>query len=235
MSTPEPRPAPALHLGGGYEVKPVIREWHTLSPDEQQTEWADLVDWVIWIHDLYELSREERLPLCWPRHPGLVEELRSLKVWREAVYGTPDAPAHTARSWHGELRQTIAATASFWAPSCRAGHTDAAVLTDAHPELAKAWHEAGPPATPGRPTVTGPTAGAREISDAAMADALANGRAMVHSKGMPFYTNIDGTWWTRADDSTTWLRCTDPAHHAHLDTTAARMRAAEAARDNLNL
>ena len=39
---------------------PQIREWHAMTADEQAAEWAALVEWVIWIHDLYELSREER-------------------------------------------------------------------------------------------------------------------------------------------------------------------------------
>lgn len=71
-------------------VRP-IREWHALTLEEQSAEWTALVGWVTWIHDLYELSREERLPLCWPQHPGLVEELRSLKIWRDVLYTSRDS------------------------------------------------------------------------------------------------------------------------------------------------
>ena len=130
MTRPNLSPFPLSSNGFGHSPPPVdgpaaavplIREWHTMSAVEQAAEWAELVAWVVWIHDLYELAKEERLPLCWPRHPGLVEELRSLKVWRTAIYDSPEAMSapHTARSWHGELRQTIAAAMSFWAPGRR--------------------------------------------------------------------------------------------------------------------
>ncbi|MFK3983055.1 hypothetical protein ACI2K4_22095 [Micromonospora sp. NPDC050397] len=207
-----------------------------MTADEQVAEWKALVEWVVWIHDLYELSREERLPLCWPQHPGLVEEFRSLKAWRNAIYNSPDAAAaaHTARSWHGELRQTIAAITSFWAPTCRAGHKDATVLSEAHPDLAERWQRVGPPLMNSSPTAEPGAAISDEISDQDMTTALKAGHAQPHSRSMPYYTRLDGTWWTRSTDGTTWLRCTDPAHHAQLDDTSARMRAADTARDQLD-
>jgi hypothetical protein len=216
-------------------AKPLIREWHDMSADEQHAEWAALVDWVIWIHDLYELSKEERLPLCWTRHPGLIEELRSLKAWRDTIYDSPQsaAVAHTARSWHGELRQTIAAATTFWAPTCRAGHTDAEPLNRAQPDAAQQWRSATAPTVTSSPRRAGHSGG-NEISDADMAAAFAAGQARPHSRGMPYYAHLNGSWWTRASDAFTWLRCTDPVHHAHLDATSARLRAAEAAHDEIN-
>ncbi|WP_020525230.1 hypothetical protein [Catelliglobosispora koreensis] len=217
---------------------PLIREWHAMTRDEQATEWQALVEWVIWIHDLYELSREERLPLCWPNHPGLVEELRALKAWRQVIYTAPEnaTAGHTARSWHGELRQTIAACAGFWAPSCRSGHTDAALLTDLPGEHPRAWLETGPPLMASAPApTTAPSAtaeGGLGMSASAMAAALEAGRAVVHSSSLPIYAQLDGTWWTRTPDDT-WLPCTDPQHQAHLDSTAAAMRAADTQLDEL--
>jgi hypothetical protein len=164
----DPSPRPALMTASDSVGTPVLlREWHTMTDEQRQAEWSALVAWVIWIHDLYELSREERLPLCWPRHPGLVEEVRSLKAWRQAIYDTPDAAGapHTARSWHGELRQTIAAAATFWAPACRAGHTDAQPLATPH---TRTWPTSGsaprrrswPPRQPRTP-VPGPRSAMR--------------------------------------------------------------------------
>lgn len=213
---------------------PLIREWHAMTPDEQNTEWKALVEWVIWIHDLYELSREERLPLCWAQHPGLVEELRSLKAWREVIYSSPEngTAAHTARSWHGELRQTIAAASMFWAPSCRAGHTDAHQLADVDADLGQRWLAPGPPVMSSAPSPTsirpGTAVGPREMSHADMTAALTSGRAQIHSQANPFYAQLDGSWWTHSSDGTTWQPCLDPNHQAHLDDSAARMRAADA-------
>ncbi|WP_433117856.1 hypothetical protein [Micromonospora sp. CA-246542] len=214
-------------------VRP-IREWHVLTLEEQAAEWTALVSWVTWIHDLYELSREERLPLCWPQHPGLVEELRSLKFWRDVIYTSRDsAAAHSPRSWHGELRQTLAAAGNFWAPTCRAGHTSAALLSEAHPDLAQRWQTHGPPLMASSPAL-GPARGLPDtIADAEMATALDQGEARPHSRNMPYYAHLAGAWWTRSSDGATWLRCTDPNHHAHLDDTSARMRAADTVRDQL--
>jgi hypothetical protein len=236
MTTPATTPTTQPQL-----PPPLIREWHAMTPADQQNEWQVLVEWVIWIHDLYELSREERLPLCWPQHPGLIEELRALKVWRTVIYTSPEngTAAHTARSWHGELRQTIAAAGSFWAPSCRSGHTDAVSLadTDRGEERARTWLETGPPvmASAPAPEASRPSvaAGRTEMSTAGMTAAIEAGRAVVHSRANPFYAQLDGTWWTRSNDGNTWQPCADPQHQAHLDATAAAMRAADASLDQL--
>jgi hypothetical protein len=213
-----------------------LREWHAMSDTERAVAWAALVDWVIWIHDLYELSREERLPLCWPRHPGLVEELRSLKTWRDALYSGHDrgSSPHAARSWHGELRQSIAAAGTFWAPACRAGHTDAVPLRQAHPHLAERWHDTGPPVMGSCVPNTGTPDDPTEIDANEMAEALTRGDAQQHSSLMPHYVQWGGAWWTRTEDGRAWLRCVDPAHHAQLDETSVRMRAADTARDRLH-
>lgn len=70
------------------------------------------------------------------------------------------------------------------------------------------------------------------IADAEMASALDQGEARPHSRSMPYYAHLAGAWWTRSSDGA-WLRCTDPDHHAHLDETSARMRAADTVRDQL--
>jgi hypothetical protein len=46
-----------------------LAEWHDMTPG-QQAAWAELRAWVAWLHDRYELGTEDRLPRCWPRHPG---------------------------------------------------------------------------------------------------------------------------------------------------------------------
>src|SRR3954451_1713060 len=78
------RPTRASGMG---ENRNRLSEWHRMSPAERRSAWAALVDWVIWLHDRYELGIEERLPGCWAEHPGLIEELWALKTWREEIYG----------------------------------------------------------------------------------------------------------------------------------------------------
>ncbi|WP_412749627.1 hypothetical protein [Krasilnikovia sp. M28-CT-15] len=236
-------PAAPEGQAGLDQARPLILEWHSLDAGEQAAEWRALADWVIWIHDLYELSREERLPLCWPQHPGLVEELRSLKAWREHLYDTPGTAGtpHAARSWHGELRQTITAALNFWAPGCRAGHTDADLLTDAAPELAEQWRSHQPPVMTSAPRparapaqARPPSAGGKTadtVSSADMDQALDAGTACLHSDAMPYYARYQQAWWTRSGDATRWDRCHDLAHAAHLDRTSRQLAAADAAAD----
>jgi hypothetical protein len=201
-----------------------------MTPIEQRMEWAALVNWVIWLHDQFELSREERLPLCWTRHPGLVEELRSLKAWRETIYDTPEAigAPHTIRSWHGELRQTITAAMTFWAKGCRAGHRGGEPLSTAYPDLANQWRETPPPVAPtGMPL--------RQSIDHPDLTALVQAGA-AHRPDPVFGTAVSfaGTWWEQRRDRQPWTRVVDPTHHANLDDAQTRLSKADEATTTLN-
>ncbi|GIE86833.1 hypothetical protein [Actinoplanes regularis] len=239
MTTPQTGPAgPAGADSANPEAGiPLIREWHTMTADEQAAAWTDLIAWVAWIHDLYELSREERLPLCWPQHPGLVEELRGLKAWRDLIYDNPEAASapHTARSWHGELRQTVAAAIGFWAPGCRTGHRDAVLLADAQPDRREKWLAAGPPmmaSAPKAAAVAVPAVRPEVISTEDMFAALKAGTAVRHSRSVPHYIRYENAWWTRGKGGTDWLRCHDE-QGAFLDRTSQRLSGADAAHDRI--
>jgi hypothetical protein len=125
-----PRPLPhALRHGprtgttrptrtGRRKPAPQIRrlaEWHHMSPGERHVAWSQLRAWVTWLHDRYELGIDDRLPRCWPQHPGLVEELWALKAWREEIYEASQPSGQAARYWHTELRQVIHAATNFYA------------------------------------------------------------------------------------------------------------------------
>ena len=72
--------------------------WRTLSPHAAETLWRDLAEWVGWLRGRYPLAR--RIPLCWWRHPELVEEMTALWLaWREA-YVEKGAPLTAAADWH---------------------------------------------------------------------------------------------------------------------------------------
>ena len=92
------------------------------DPGEETATWAELRAWVTWLYDRYELSVEDRLPRCWARHPGLVEELYALKAWRQEIYSGGQPSGQAARYWHAELRQVLHAAATQYALGCRTGH-----------------------------------------------------------------------------------------------------------------
>lgn len=185
-------------------------EWHTMTPVQQRANWGDLVAWVIWLHDRYELSQEEKLPICWAQHPGLIEELWALRTWRQEIYTTTIGGAvagggafgQAARYWHGELRQVLHAASTQYAAGCRAAHRSATSLTDLDPDLHTRWQDADPltgiPTTllnPPKPAGAGP---GLVIGGRVLREALHHGRARLLSETVADYIHYDGTWWTPA-------------------------------------
>ncbi len=126
---PAPTPLPRAIRTGRRPRQPRgsgIPEWHSLSVPDRELAWDRMIDWVVWLHDRYELSIEERLPPCWPDHPGIVEELWALMIWRTEIYNrAARAAGDMAHSWHRELRAFIEVTVPFYARACRAGHRSA--------------------------------------------------------------------------------------------------------------
>jgi hypothetical protein len=99
---------------------PVV--WHQLNPYETTRTWQALADWVGWLRGRYPLAN--RVPLCWWRHPELVEELTALWLaWREA-YIDKGAPLTGGADWHGrwlpEFLRRIGA--GGWNLACEANH-----------------------------------------------------------------------------------------------------------------
>ena len=215
-----------------------VVEDHHLDPAAQAQAWQELVDWVIWLHDAYELSAEERLPECWPAHPGLVGELAALKAWRTEIYLPPPDPTGRgvtvattgnggpARAWHTELRNVLTAAATVYAPGCRAGHRAAPRLLTGDTDVRATWlaqppalvlpHGTTPPATPSGGSPGGP----HTISGTDMNRALRQGQPRSLGPGLPGYAHHDGTWWVHDPDGT-WLAVTDRALTVRLDQAVA--------------
>ena len=98
--------------------------WHTLSTDDAEKLWEALADWVGWLRGRYPLARQ--VPLCWWRHPELVEELTALWLaWREA-YTEKGAPLTAAADWHGrwlpEFLRRVGA--GGWNIACEGEHKE---------------------------------------------------------------------------------------------------------------
>lgn len=106
--------------GKGAGSRPVV--WSRLTPHEKATTWRALAEWVGWLRGRYPLARQ--VPLCWWRHPELVEELTALWLaWRDA-YVEKGAPLAAGADWHGrwlpELLRRIGA--GGWNVACEGEH-----------------------------------------------------------------------------------------------------------------
>jgi hypothetical protein len=195
-----------------------LAEWHDMTPGERLTAWAGLRAWVMWLHDRYELGTEERLPRCWARHPGLVEELSALKAWREEIYTAPQPSGQAARYWHAELRQVLHAAATMYAAGCRTGHRASPASAAADQTLRKQWAAASPLAG-----IPGTELAARHtrhddgwLSHPAMAAAIDAGQARSPVPGLPDVLLCAGRWWIPA--SAGWVQVADPGDAIRLNT-----------------
>jgi len=216
----------------GQPARQGLVEWHDMSPSERAANWAKLCTWVTWLYDRYELSVESRLPECWADHPGMIEELWALMVWRMEIYGSEQPAGQAARYWHTELRVVTANAASYYASNCRTGHRKSYATAADNPEMQKRWNEADP--TVGIPVDMFPTqhSSAEEqpgaMTSAAMREALASGSAKVLSPSIPEYARLNGSWWLDAGEDS-WVLVTDSDFAEKLDASAEAMAAATAA------
>jgi hypothetical protein len=200
-----------------------------MSPGERHVAWSQLRAWVTWLHDRYELGIEDRLPRCWPQHPGLVEELWALKAWREEIYEASQPSGQAARYWHTELRQVIHAATTFYAAGCRTGHRSARDPAADNARLQQRWAAASP--LTGIPAADLAASWQRNdprqwLSPAAMAGALDNGRAQELSTALPDYIRCDGSWWRPGAGG--WTRVTDTTLTTRLDSWATQLAQADA-------
>lgn len=211
IRTRPPRRVATEHAAPAAPEPGRFTEWHDMSPGEQLTAWAQLRAWVTWLTDRYELTVEDRLPRCWARHPGLVEELWALRAWRLEVYGGGQPqPGQAARYWHAELKQVLHAATTVYAAGCRAGHRGAPIVVAGDPALQDAWARSNLMAgTPGVETAAGWARRSGKLaSPEYMAAAFDQGTA-VQVTGLRDYLYCDGTWWIPA--SAGWLQVPAPA------------------------
>jgi hypothetical protein len=220
--------------GGGagvLAIKGRLVEWHAMTDEQRGAAWTGLVEWVAWLHDRYELSIQSRLPECWPQHPGIIEELWALKMWREALYTTDTESgvltgheagglAQHARYWHTDLRNLFTQI-TFYAERCAAEHGGGRRLADrSKTDLKAGWLATDP--TGGIPA---PAAGAEaaptrapRLAAADMHRRLELGSARSLDRDHAYSL---GDWWTRDTEAGDWVKITDPEMHRRLDNLAA--------------
>ncbi|WP_144300651.1 hypothetical protein [Stackebrandtia nassauensis] len=209
-----------------------------MAPLQRAQAWSELVDWVAWLHDRYELSVANRLPACWPGHPGLIEELWALRLWRRDIYSTQDTDSGSApnglgqpaRYWHTELHNVITRAEQFYASKCRSGHKPAATLTD-HPETVREWHAADPligvATMPAGADPANDIDGGATVAETIMTAAFLRGTAKPVNNTAGQFAWYRGSWW--APDGPNWVSVPDSTMTAWLDNHAAHVRTTEAA------
>ncbi len=203
-----------------------------MSARERDEAWSELVTWVTWLHDRYELATESRLPDCWVEHPGIIEELWALMIWRREIYEADDQQVgQAARYWHSELKSAISNVTTFYAASCRTGHMPAGTSAATNAELQARWAAANPwVGVPHSALKAGDDADVPVLDAHSMQNALADGRAQPLSAAIPDYVRHEDAWWAVAADGH-WTQVTSAEFSERLDEAARRMTAAETAAD----
>src|SRR5487761_1233725 len=65
--------------------------WEGRDAEVVADSWRRLADWLRWFVSRYHLAG--RVPACWYRHPGLVDELKGLWYHHQQVSDPPRLPA----------------------------------------------------------------------------------------------------------------------------------------------
>lgn len=100
----------------GGQAGPV--HWPSVLPEDAETAWDDLREWVEQLVDRYALEART-VPPCWFRHNGHVEALVALRDAERACFG-PSAPASGGMDGSGRCgRSSIASSSGRPGPSAR--------------------------------------------------------------------------------------------------------------------
>ncbi|MER7688721.1 hypothetical protein [Streptomyces sp. NPDC097610] len=93
--------------------------WADMSPDEREQRLTELVEWVEWLVDTYELRNQ--VARCWYRHPRLIELFSALFIgWVRTYVGDPTKLSTRAElDWIKELYAVLPRLNSA---SCQTSH-----------------------------------------------------------------------------------------------------------------
>lgn len=98
--------------------------WADLEPDTAADVLERLATWVGWFRGRYPVA--EQVPLCWWRHPELVEELTALWLAWTGLYLDPAAPLTGPIEFHDRWLPGVLARIRGWGVHCDATHRDRA-------------------------------------------------------------------------------------------------------------
>lgn len=82
--------------------------------------WDDLIQWAEWIIATYRLGRY--IPPCWPEHPGVVQELRSLYFFRQMAERQLNDWGNGLELWHASLKQMVERVGPLISPCTQTHH-----------------------------------------------------------------------------------------------------------------
>ena len=122
----------ALELG---PIEPGRYCWRHLRPQGAEPLWRDLLAWMDWIVDRYELH--DQIPACWYRHGALIEEFTALFAAWNAAYLEPEVRGTEAAAWHDSLARVLARVREWDRQGCRDGVHRSAVTVTTPPDLAE--------------------------------------------------------------------------------------------------
>lgn len=102
-------------------------DWSTLDQTSAVTEWDRLYTWLaeVWV-PTYRITTQQ-LPVCWPDHPAIREQLSWLRVAWAQAFRRPRGSGGAAGEWHIRWMPAVldAIAGIVKAASCNAGkHLD---------------------------------------------------------------------------------------------------------------
>jgi hypothetical protein len=197
--------------------RPIV--WSRLTGSDLERTWTALADWVGWLRGRYPLANQ--VPLCWWRHPELVEELSALWLaWREA-YLEKGAPLTAGADWHARCLPDLLRRirAGGWNIACESEHRDSvaslydARSVDAPEDFAQRISAPGTR----EPSITG-----GEVMDVEEMDAALRAGAATRLGGLPDSpVELRGEFWCA--DGATWVRVESPEVTAYLTDAQRRL------------
>jgi len=202
---------------------PVV--WDALTPFEAQRTWRSLAAWVGWLRSRYPLAH--RVPLCWWRHPELVEELTALWLAWQDAYTEKGASLTAGADWHGrwlpEFLRRIGA--GGWNLACEGDHRPAvSSLYDANAVDNVDDFERAITAQDDQTTTT---KGNRTMDDDQVQRAVDAGQAHAVGELPDSPVALDGEYWAREGDA--WSPVTSAETITFLRDADRRMGLADQA------
>lgn len=203
--------------------RPIV--WSRLTGVDLERTWTALADWVGWLRGRYPLANQ--VPLCWWRHPELVEELSALWLaWRDA-YVERGAPLTAGADWHGRCLPDLLRRirAGGWNIPCESEHRDSVA------SLYDARRVDAPDEFAGRisaPETKSPRLLEGEVMDIEEMKAALRTGAATRVGGLPDSpVELCGEFW--CPDNDTWVRVESPEVVAYLTDAQRRLAIAREA------
>ena len=206
--------------------------WRTLRGHAAEAQWRELADWVGWLRGRYPLAQQ--VPVCWWRHPELVEELTALWLaWKDAYVAKHahfTAPADWHARWLPEFLRRVGA--GGWNVACEGDHKDrvASLYDDRRVDDEQAFNAhvraARPERTEDEPGERSGSMSER-LTDDAMQEAIASGTARRLGDSPDSPVSYDERYWMPSDDG--WVAVENEDTVAFLRDAERRMQLADEA------